>query len=162
MRIIFRPSFLLSTTFFSIIYLIFSLYLINYRLVGDTVIGQYVISYKLNILVSLIGGLETAVPRLNAFILIVVSLLTGANATILFRNLRARRLPRESCLAAGGSALGSFIGICSACTLPLLTVLGLSGSFILPINGQLEVSVLVIALLSVALYLGLQPAGRKS
>ena len=157
MKILLQPSFWLLTIFLSGIYLIITIYLTNYRLVGETFFGPYSLDYKSNVLISLIGGLETAVPRLNSIALIVIALLTGANVTLLIKNLLARRRPGAYCLATGSSIFGSLASICSACSLPILTLLGLGGSFILLPLGGTELSLLVIILLTLSLFFSLRP-----
>lgn len=157
MKILVSPAFWLTTIFLASVYLIFTTYLVNYRLVRETVFGPYPAGYKFNLLLSLVGGLATAIPRLNAVALTVIALLTGANLTLLIKNLLARRRPGVYCVATGSSIFSSLAGICSACSLPLLTILGLGGSFLwLPLGGT-ALSFLVIILLAVSLYFSLQP-----
>lgn len=156
MKILRKPSFWLPTIFLSVIYLIISTYLTNYRLVMETVFGPYVLDYKLSVLISLVGGLETALPKLNILVLIVISVLTGANITLLIVNVRERRRLGVHCVATGASIFGSLVSICGVCSLPLLTFFGLGGSFFWLTLGGNVLSSLTIIVLTATFYFSLR------
>lgn len=146
-------SFLISTALIALVYLTSSIYLMNFTLVKNTIIGNYDLAYKLKLLLALLEGMWTAMTRIGLFLLIITSILTGVNITLIgIRIMKMQTLKNVHYIAGGGSLLGVIGSGCAACGLPLISVLGLSGSIVyLPFHG-VELSYLSILLLSVSLY----------
>lgn len=138
----------------AVFYLVVTIFLMNYRLVFDTLFGDYDLSYKMRLLFSLLAGMQTAMTFDRQILLVVISILTGANLALLGQRLLAFRKLENVHFAVGGtSLLGLASSGCAACGLPLLSLLGLTGSLaFLPLRG-LELAYLSLILLVVSFYL---------
>ncbi len=121
----------ISVAFYSFLYLIFAIYFINNRLVFDTVFGLYPLVYKIKILLILPEGLWTAITKPELLILIIASVLSGINLTLLLRKSFGLKQHKKLCLATLGNQILPFIGVtCSACSLLLVGLIGTLGSFV--------------------------------
>ncbi len=134
-------------------YVIFTVYLMNVRLVVDTLAGQFPLSYKATLLINLLGGMWTAMTGLGLFILIITAILTGINLTLITQRLLALKTGGNLHFVVGGSSLLGIVGSgCAACGLPIISFLGLSGSLIyLPFRG-VELSYIAIILLITSIF----------
>lgn len=153
MREIWSKKTIVPTAIISVLYVAATIYLMNVGLVKDTIFGPHSLSYKWSLLIALLAGMWTSMSRISLGLLIVVSILTGANLTLVIQRLRIIRASGKMSFVVGGSSVLGIVGSgCASCGLPMLAFLGLSGAvFYLPFQG-LELSVLSIALLSVSLY----------
>lgn len=154
MKKIWSKKIIISTAVIALFYVIATIYLMNINLVRDTVWGTYPLSYKWNLLIALMAGMWTAMSHLSLVFLVMLAVLTGANLTLTVQRLRTLRSTGRIHFAVGGSSLLGIIGSgCASCGLPILALLGLSGSaFYLPFRG-LELSVIAIMLLLFSLYI---------
>lgn len=145
---------LVSTLTIACLYIVLATYLMNTSLLKSTLSGAYSITYKLDLLVALLGGMWTAMSGFGLSMLILTALLTGANLTLIAQRAVSLKSSGKVHFVAGGSSLLGFIGSgCVACGLPILALLGLSGSITyLPFRGA-ELSVISVALLSLSFYL---------
>jgi hypothetical protein len=134
----------------------------NTSLVINTLIGSFSLDYKFNLMVALLGGMWTAMSGVGLILLFFTAILTGANLTLLFKQLKVLRHAQSLHLVVGGNTLLGLVGSgCAACGLPVLALLGLSGSIIyLPLRGA-EISYLAVALLSISFYLLLRSVFEK-
>lgn len=141
----------------AVLYIIVAVYLMNFSLVKNTVIGDYPFSYKSDLLIALLGGMWTAMSRASLLLLIIAALLTGVSFTLVIRRLwLIKSLGRLEIVASGSSLFGIATSGCAACGLPLLAVFGLSGSVVyLPWRGT-ELSVLAVVLLTASFILTLK------
>ncbi len=163
--VIFSKRFFLFTAVFGLVYFCLNIYALNYRLVYQTLWGNYPTVYKLNILSVLLDGARSSLSEINLITLILVSILTGANLYMLIKRIvylhKIRKLTAEvkqesevqsrwGILAAIGSFLG-FVGSgCASCSLPILAYLGLSGSLAyLPFKGA-EIPIVALAFLAIS------------
>lgn len=146
----------------AIAYVVAAIYLMNFSLVKNTVIGDYPFTYKYTLLVALLGGMWTAMTKTSLLLLVLAALLTGISFTLVTRRLLLMKsLGRLEIVAGGSSLLGIATSGCAVCGLPLLAVLGLSGSLAyLPWRGT-ELSLLAVGLLAVSFVLTLK-AYRKA
>lgn len=137
----------------AIAYVLLAVYLMNFSLVKDTVLGSYPLAYKFNLLIALLGGMWTAMTRFSLLILVLTALLTGINLTLLVLRLSVMRGSGKLHVMVGGSSLLAIVSSgCAICGLPILALLGLSGSILyLPFQGA-EISVAATALLLMTLY----------
>lgn len=137
----------------AIVYVVLAVYLMNFSLVKDTVFGSFPLSYKFNLLVALLGGMWTAMTRFSLLLLVLTAVLTGINFTLLILRLSVMRGSGRLHVMVGGSSLLAIVSSgCAVCGLPILALLGLSGSIIyLPFQGA-EISVAAVALLLMTLY----------
>ena len=77
-------KFLFHTFLIATVYFIIVIYFMNVSLVTDTILGYYPMDYKFNLLVALLGGIWTAMSSLNLIMLCLLSLLSGANLTLVW------------------------------------------------------------------------------
>jgi len=152
-RIITNPKFIISTLIVAAVYVVSVVYLMNARLVADTIFGQFPISYKFTLLIALLGGMWTAMTGLGLFTLVITATLTGINLTLITQRISTLKKSKNLHFAVGGS---SFLGImgsgCAACGLPVISFLGLTGSLVyLPFRG-VELSYMAIILLTASIY----------
>ena len=154
MTAIFTKKVIICSLLISAGYLIFVTYLMNYRFVIDTVLGNYPIIYKWNILIALLEGLSTNMTTFSLGVLIVTAVLTGMNLTLLVQRLSSLKNSGKLRLMVGGSSVIGIIGSgCAACGLSLLTIIGLGGSLsYLPFRGT-EISIITIIILIYSLYM---------
>ncbi len=154
MRTIFDvKSFLIPTLLIAVIYLILVAFLMNLGLVQDTIFGEHTIQYRINLLLALILGLGTTMTGLGLSILLLISLLTGANITLITKRLKNLKAAGNLHMVVGGSSLLGIVGSgCATCGLPVLSVLGITGSFSsLPFRGE-EFTYISVFLLLISLY----------
>lgn len=150
---IWSKKIIIPTVSIAVLYVVATIYLMNAGLVKDTIFGSHSLSYKWNLLTALLAGMWTAMSRLSLALLIVVSILTGANLTLVVQRLQTIRTSgKMSFMISGSSLLGIAGSGCASCGLPILAFLGLSSAiFYLPFQG-LELPVLAIILLSFSLH----------
>lgn len=154
MREIFKSKkFIVPALIITVCYVLLVTYLMNFQLTKDTVFGNYPVSYKWNILLALLQGLGTSMTKFALFLLILTAVLTGINLTLVTLRLSVLRKGGKLHLMVGGSSLISIVTSgCAMCGLPILGLLGLSGSLIyLPFHGT-ELSVIAVILLLITLY----------
>lgn len=144
----------LSIVFIASLYLLIITLLMNSSLAVDTLIGSHSLSYKIQITTSLIQGMWTSMSASALAILILTALLTGANLTLLFEKISfLKKFDKLQLVVGGNSLLGIAGSGCVTCGLPILSLLGLSGSLVyLPFRGA-EISYLSLILLSISLFL---------
>lgn len=147
-------QFFISTTIITSLYLLFTTLLMNSDLIRDTFIGNYGVSYKIQILVSLVHGMWTSMTPSGLIFLFSIAILTGANLSLLFEKMSSfKQFDKLQIIVGGNSLLGIVGSGCVACGLPILSLLGLSGSLIyLPYRGA-ELSYVSFILLSISLYM---------
>ena len=154
MQEIFKSKrFLIPSVAIAILYILLVTYLMNWSLFKDTLLGSYSVVYKWEILTGLLQGLATSMTPFTLTLLILTAILTGINLTLVALRLRALRNDGKLHVMVGGSSLLAIVGSgCAMCGLPILSLLGLSGSLIyLPWHGT-ELSVIAVLLLVMTLY----------
>lgn len=151
-------KFLVASVTIALIYAVVTIYLMNYNLVINTIVGNYPLGYKERLLLALLGGMWTAMTKQALSLLVVTSLLTGANVTLLVRRLKDIKDQGKIRVVVGGSSLIGIIGSgCAACGLPILALLGLGGSAVyLPLGG-VELSYVSALLLMFSFYVLVRP-----
>jgi len=161
-KILTSSKFLIPTLIIASIYVIFATYLMNIRLVQETIFGSFSVNYKVSLLFALLSGMWTAMSGSALILLLLTAVLTGANLTLLVRQIKVLRSAQNLHLVVGGNTLLGLVGSgCAACGLPVLSFLGLTGSVIyLPFRGT-ELSYLAVALLLISFYLLLKSVYEK-
>jgi len=151
---LFSRRFIISTLSIAFLYIIVITYSMNVRILKDTLWGDYDVTYKLKLLFSLLKGMWTAMSGPGLTVLFLVALLTGANLTLFFGKVNLLKNNKNLRLVVGGNSLLGIVGSgCAACGLPILSLLGLSGSVMyLPFRGA-EISYISLILLMVSFYL---------
>lgn len=142
-----------SVATISSLYLLLITLLMNSSLAIDTLTGGYGLSYKIQILMSLIQGMWTSMSLSGLVLLILIAFLTGANLSLLFEKIRIlKKFDKLQIVVGGNSLLGIAGSGCIACGLPILSLLGLSSSLVyLPFRGA-EILYLSLAFLSISLF----------
>lgn len=150
----FTKKLLIQAAFISVIYFTFTIYVMNFELVRDTLLGSYSLDYKATLLSALLGGMWTSMTKLSLIMVFLIAIMTGINISLLIRNLVLLRSAGHVQFAAGGgSLLGVFGSGCAACGIPALSLLGLSGSLIyFPFRGA-EIGIAGLLLLMLSFYL---------
>ena len=153
-QLIFRRKFIIPTFSIAVLYLLVTTYLMNFRLLKMTLLGSYDLEYKIKLLTTLLGGMWTAMSGFGLVMLIIIAVLTGANLTLIFKRVMdIRSFSKLNFFASFGSAFGFISSGCAACGLPILALLGLSGSAIyLPFQGA-ELSIISAILLVMSFYM---------
>jgi len=151
---LFSRRFIIPTLSIAFLYIIVITYSMNVRILKDTLWGDYDVTYKLKLLFSLLKGMWTAMSGPGLTVLFLVALLTGANLTLFFGKVNLLKNNKNLRLVVGGNSLLGIVGSgCAACGLPILSLLGLSGSVMyLPFRGA-EISYISLILLMVSFYL---------
>lgn len=143
-------------------YVLVTIYMMNGNLVKDTLLGNFPIDYKFNLMIALLQGMWTAMSGAGLFILFTTALLTGINLTLIFKRFSLLRSTGNIHFTVGGGSLLGFVGSgCAACGLPVLSLLGLTGSVVyLPFRGT-ELSLIAVALLTMSLYIMIKSNSQK-
>ena len=138
-------------------------YLMNFSLVKDAILGDHTLDYKWSLLSSLLVGMWTSMSKIGLASTVIIALLTGLNLALVVNRLKILRSSNKVRFTVGGSSLLGIVGSgCASCGLSILAFLGLSGAiFYLPFQG-LELSVLAIVLLSVSLYSLIKQSTKKT
>ncbi len=152
-EILLSKKFLSLSLGIAVIYIILAVYLMNFILVKDTIFGSFPLSYKFRLLIILLGGMWTAMTKVSLFLLAFTAVLTGINLTLLGLRISVLRGGGKLHIMVGGSSLLAIVSSgCALCGLPILALLGLSGSLVyFPFQGT-EISVVAIVLLLMTLY----------
>lgn len=136
--------FLISGFYFS-----FSVLLLNYRLVLQTVFGNFPLNYKTTLLSELVFGAYSALNTFDFLATLLASVLVGANILIVFKSLKAlKKTGGKLTLAVGGSAvLGVVIAGCASCGVSVLSLLGIAGAIAFIPFGGITLQLIAIILL---------------
>lgn len=120
----------------AIVYLLVTVFLMNFALAKDTLFGNYPLIYKWRISFDLITGMWTSMTHRTLFLLIIVVLLSGFNLKLVFQKASLLRHAKSLRFVSGGATLLGIAGAgCASCGLPILSLLGISVSF-LPFRGE--------------------------
>lgn len=135
------------------IYLALASYIMNYRLVLNTIFGEFPLSYKFSILSSLFLGLKTALSGLDFYLLIITSIFFGINLVLIIKTISmiSGGGQRVKLLFGGSSILAIASVGCTSCGLSLISVLGAGASLtFIPFEGRLiylfSISLLVLSI----------------
>src|SRR5438270_10621041 len=102
----------------ALLYALCTLYLFNYRLLSQTILGNYSLQYKFSLFVALLPGFQTLFSPFDLFLLIITSLLVGINFMIAFSSIRRIKQQGNVTLSVGGaSVIGLAAAGCSTCGL---------------------------------------------
>lgn len=148
-RELLRIPFILFTSGIALLYFLFSLYILNYRLVVSTLFGNFPLSYKVTLLAALLGGAWTAFTPLDLTFILLDAILVGANTALFIKSIKKLRNQGMVEVSIGGATiLGLVTAGCSSCGFSILALLGVSASFsFLPFKG-IELHILATLLLA--------------
>lgn len=122
----------------SLIYFSISVFLLNYRLVLSSIFGDYPLNFKFNILFQLLVGSYSAFSFFDFILLIITSVLVGANVLLIYKTIKSLKTPgiKLSFAVGGSTVLGIFVAGCSSCGFSVLSLLGLAGALsFIPFEG---------------------------
>lgn len=153
-----RTSYIVSAAIISLATFAFAVLLPNFALLNEVVLGSSApIATKLNLTLSLLGGIRTNFSVLSATYTILIAILVGINAVMIVYLLRKRAAIGQKSVAFGVSGVASgALGVgCAACGSFLLsTILASFGAgsvlAVLLLKGG-EFGVLSVALLGATL-----------
>ena len=145
--------FIVSTLLIATFYLLFTTYLRNLSLVNSTLVSGFPLIYKIKLFTALLQGMTTTKTSFALSLMVITGLLTGANISLVAQRVTQLRKAGRVHIAAGGSSLLGIVGGgCASCGLPILSLLGLSGSVLyLPFKGA-ELPYISIGLLVTSLF----------
>lgn len=141
------PS-IIIVSILTIIYIVFSMFLLNYRLVLQTITGITPFSFKIALLDSLVLGSWTGLSHVDFMLLIVSAVLIACNFLLIGKTIAYLKYNKKVHLSIGGATIISIVSTgCASCGLSLFSILGLSTSLsFLPLHGM-ELHLLSILLL---------------
>lgn len=147
----------------SFIYFILSTLILNYRLIFQTLVGDYSLTYKLTLISNLLGGAWTAFSKTDFVLLIVTSVLVGINTLLIAKTIiKLESQKKKLSFSVGGSAiLGIIVAGCSSCGFSVLSLLGLSASLSFIPFGGIGLHLLAIILLLFSFFYALRTLHYK-
>lgn len=154
---------LIFISIISFVYFSISVLLLNYRLVLSSIFGGYSLNFKFNILFQLLMGSYSAFSFFDFVLLIITSVLVGANILLIYKTIRSlNALGAKLSFAVGGSTvLGIFVTGCSSCGFSVLSLLGLTGAFSFIPFGGTSIHLITIILLVFSLLYSLNTYHQK-
>lgn len=119
-------------------YTFLQVYLFNYRLINQTVIGDYPLTYKIILFFQLIQGFWVSFPLKETVFTALTAILTGINLSLLISSIRRIRQNEGNLkMSFGGvGVLALASSGCPSCGITVLSVLGpASGPFSLLLHN---------------------------
>lgn len=148
------PRFYLTFVGIVLLYILFQVYLFNFRLINGTIIGDFPISYKAVLLFQLSKGIFTAFPQQQLLFTFVTALLTGLNLTLIVHAYRKMKSQEgKVTLSFGGmGALSLAASGCPSCGITILSLLGpASSSFSFFLNNIfVQMGIVLLLCISIA------------
>jgi hypothetical protein len=133
---LFSPEVISISLIFALLYLFITTLLLNIKLLGDTVMGNYTLQEKGTIFFSLLQGVTTLYTLPELLLLLLLGLLMGANFVLLGKTYRERKKRTgDVSLGLGVLAVVATTG-CASCGLTLFSLIGPGISLsLLPFQG---------------------------
>ncbi len=152
-----------SILLISLLYSALSTLILNYRLVFQTLVGDYPLTYKLILTSNLLEGAWTAFSKIDFALLIVTSVLVGINVLLVAKTIiKLESQKGRLGLSVGGSAvLGIVVAGCSSCGFSVLSLLGLVGALSFIPFGGIGLHAITIALLIFSFWYSLKTYHQK-
>lgn len=123
------------TYFVAVFYLILPGLLLNNLLIIETIFGSSDLSYKLSLISQILLGSLTMLEPLELLFLFLTAILLGINVALLIESITLLRREKSLTLALGGTGIVALVSTgCASCGISLLSILGISSSF-LPFHG---------------------------
>lgn len=142
-------KFLLWTLIIAFSYFSFSVLLLNYRFLASSFLGNYPVLYKFKVIYILIQGSYSALSPQDFYLLIITSVLVGANIIMVIKLIRELQESKGklSFVVGGSTLVGVVVAGCSSCGFSILSILGLAGALSFIPFGGLGLHLIIIALL---------------
>lgn len=154
-----RSSYIAGAAMLALVVFVFAVLLPNLALLNEVVFSSSApIATKVNLTLSLLGGIQTNFSVLSATYTILIAILVGVNVAMIVYLVRKRRgmIGQKGVALGAGGALSGALGVgCAACGSFLLsTILASMGAAsalaLLPLKGG-EFGIASVALLGVTL-----------
>src|SRR5690348_6914668 len=145
---ILTPFSIIFIFFVALLYICFAAYLLNYRLVIDTLSHSFSLSYKATLLYQLATGIFISFGLVDSFFLIANGLLVGLSLVLIFQTISTLEGMGKVKVSVGGATLLGLVAAgCGACGFTIFSLLGVSASLsFLPFHG-LEIHILSFVVL---------------
>ena len=139
----------------ALMYIMISLYFVNYRLILQTLFDTYPLTYKASLLSSLATGTWQMLPWYESILISITAILVGTNIILITKLLKKIKNQGKLKLSTGGASLLAIAGAgCPSCGISVLSVLGISSSAF-PIRG-VTLQLITIGLLLISLIYNLK------
>ena len=139
---------LLMSVLIALIYFSFAIYLLNYRLVLQTLLGNFPLLYKVHLLWDLLGGVWTAFTFSDAFLLITTAILVGINGVLLLKTVKLMENNGSLRVSIGGSSILALVSTgCASCGFSVLSLVGLGAGIGVLSSAAFGLHILSIGLL---------------
>lgn len=135
------------------LYIVILGFFMSSDLVHEAFVGGFTWGEKLSLLSVAILGMWSLMPPLSNIMIVLLAFLTGVTVTLtIARVRRMHSFNKQYWIASSGAILGIIGSGCAACSLPVLSLLGLAGSTaFLPFGGE-EILWVALVLQIVSLY----------
>ena len=145
---IFTPFSIIFIFFVALLYICFAAYLLNYRLVLETLNHTFPLTYKLSLLYQLAVGIFSSFGIIDSIFLVANGMLVGLSLVLILKTIRTLEGMGKVKFSVGGATLLGLVAAgCGACGFTLFSLLGVSVSVsFLPFHG-LEVHILSFVVL---------------
>lgn len=113
---------------FAFCYVSLTIFILNYRLIADSIFGNFSFIFKIKIILLSLLGLFSAFSFIDSALLILTGLLVGINIVLLISTFKfLKRGSGVKFFVGGGSIFGVISAGCTSCGFSALSVLGLGG-----------------------------------
>lgn len=154
---ILNPTSIIIISLVALTYFSFSVLIINYRFLGMALFGKASIFYKLNLLFIFLVGSYYALGVFDFILMVITSILVGANLLMLFKILKSLRTSegKVSFTVGGSTVIGILVAGSCSCGFSLISILGLTSALTFIPFGGLGIHLFSIFLLLVSLFYSL-------
>lgn len=148
---LFSVSSLLGIFLFGSMYLLLSVFFLNYQFILDTFSQSLPFFYKIHILSILVVGIVSVFSPVDTMLFLMSALLVGINCVLGIQTFSTLKHLGKTKFSLGGITLFAFASTgCSSCGISLLSFLGIGGTFsFLPFKG-LEFKIAAVILLVIS------------
>lgn len=149
---IFKPRFFLLSILFAFTYLVLFVTIPNHKLILYS-LSNFSLLASVKIILSLLVGLPRSLSSIDFYLLIFISVLVGANLSLISATLGRLKNRKVRLSVGGGTILGIVATGCSACGLSIISIFGLSAATFsfLPFMG-LEFNLIAVGLLLISFF----------
>lgn len=144
----FTRTIFFGATTIALLYIVASVYAVNRTILFSTLTGNFPLSYKYNLFISLLINSWAMYQPLEAVLLVCIAVLMGVNVALIVKLFGSMRGKNGLRMSFGGSTVFAIVSAgCPSCGISVLSLLGIS-SPLLPFQG------IPLQLISLALLCG--------
>lgn len=133
-------------------YILLQIYILNGRLIGDTITGSFTLSYKITLLRQLLEGYFGMFPFAQTVLTLISALLIGMNSTLLIALMQRVKSNGSRQLSFGGMGIIALAGSgCPSCGMTLFSLLGPSYGVLGVFFHSLYIQLSVLGILSASI-----------